>query len=73
MTVSMLVSLASGLANQAISYLDFKMSFLFNFEKFPAFYSFLHVSWHISRVWLDGTSEGVVGMRELSAWPRVLV
>ena len=50
-----------------------KMSFLFGFEIFPGFYSFLHVSWYISEVWLDGMSEGVVGMRELSAWPRVLV
>ena len=28
---------------------------------------------YISKAWLDGMSEGVVGMRELSAWPRVLV
>ena len=44
------------------------MSFLFGFETFSGFYSFRHVSWYISRVWLDEMSEGVVGMRELSAW-----
>ena len=49
------------------------MSFLFGFETFPGFDSFLRASWYISKVWLDGMSEGVVGMRELSAWPRVFV
>ena len=49
------------------------MSFLFGFEISPGFYSFLRFSWYISGIWLDGMSGGVVGMRELSAWPRVLV
>ena len=55
--------------NQSIKR-HFRMSFLFGFETFSGFYSFLHVSWYISGVWLDGMSGGVVGMRELSAWPR---
>ena len=49
------------------------MSVPFGFETFSDFYRFLNVSWYISGVWLDGMSEGVVGMRELSAWPRVLL
>ena len=42
----------------------FTMSFLFGFETFSGFYSFLHVSWYISGIWLDGMREGVGGMRE---------
>ena len=45
MTVSTLVSLASGLASQTISYLDYQISFFFGFETFPAVYNcFLYLN-----------------------------
>ena len=34
------------------------------FWNFSGFYRFLHVSWYISGVWLNGMSGGVGGMRE---------
>ena len=58
--------------NQSTDY-PFKMNFLFGFETFPGFYGFLLVSGYISEVRLGGMIEGVVGVRELSVWPRVLM
>ena len=45
--------------NQSINPVPFQNHFPLRVLKlFPGFYSFLHVSWSISRVWLDGVSKG---------------